>query len=103
MIFLIIAASIVLFLILSKSLFGIVIVRETEVGIVIKKYATKKLEAGQLIALNGEAGFQADTLAPGWQMGYWPWQYTVTRVPMVVIPQGEIGLVVANAGSPIPA
>jgi uncharacterized membrane protein YqiK len=103
MIFLYLAIGLVLFLVLSKSLFGIVIVRETEVGIVIKKYGTRELPAGQLIALNGEAGYQADTLAPGWHLWYWPWQYQVVRAPMVSIPQGEIGLVVANAGTPIPA
>jgi uncharacterized membrane protein YqiK len=61
--------------IFATSLFGIVIVREHEVGIVVKKFGPR-LPAGQLIGLKGEAGFQADTLAPGWHFGYYPWQFS---------------------------
>jgi hypothetical protein len=47
---------------------GLVVIGEREVGIVVKKFTIgrKGLPAGSLIALNGEAGLQADTLAPGW-------------------------------------
>lgn len=44
---------------------GLVIISEREVGIVAKKFSNHSLAAGRLIALNGEAGYQADTLAPG--------------------------------------
>ncbi len=83
---------------------GLVVIGEREVGIVIKKFAFsgQGLPAGRLIALNGEAGLQADTLAPGWHWGYWPWQYSVKKEPVVVIPQGEIALIVAEDGAPIP-
>jgi uncharacterized membrane protein YqiK len=56
-----------------------------------------------LIALNGEAGYQADTLAPGLHFGYFRWQYRVLKTLVTVVPQGEIALVVAAAGAPIPA
>lgn len=91
-----------LLLLLAKSLLGIVVIGELEVGIVAKKFARRNLAAGQLIALEGEAGLQADTLAPGWHFFLWPWQYAVTKEPVVVVPQGEIGLVLANAGAVIP-
>jgi uncharacterized membrane protein YqiK len=80
---------------------GLVVVREQEVGIVAKRFG-RSLPAGRLIAVNGEAGLQADTLSPGYHLGYWPWMYRVTRVPMLVVPQGEIALVVANDGGAIP-
>lgn len=86
----------------ATSLFGIVIIREHEVGIVVKKFGPR-LAAGQLIALKGEAGYQADTLAPGWHFGLFPWQYSVRKVPITVIPQGEIGLVVASDGAALPS
>jgi hypothetical protein len=35
----------------------------------------RRLPAGRIIALNGEAGYQADTLPPGLHVGMWPWQY----------------------------
>ena len=58
------------------SLFGagLVVISEKEVGVVVKKvsFAGHKLPPGRLIALKGEAGYQADTLSPGWHWGYWP-------------------------------
>ncbi len=81
---------------------SLVMISEREVGVVVKKFSTRSLPAGRLVALAGEAGYQADTLAPGWHFGYWLWQYTVLKIPVIVIPQGEIALVVANDGAPIP-
>jgi uncharacterized membrane protein YqiK len=81
---------------------GLIVIGEREVGIVTKKFSAKSLPAGRLIALNGEAGLQADTLPPGWHFGYFPWQYSVHKAPVVVIPQDEIGLIVANDGVAIP-
>jgi uncharacterized membrane protein YqiK len=82
---------------------GLISVGESEVGIVTKKFSTKNLPPGRLVALHGEAGLQADTLAPGWYFGYFPWQYSVKKEPVVSIPQDEIGLIVANDGNQIPA
>lgn len=89
---------------IAISCSGLVIIGEREVGIVVKKvsFAGRKLPPGQLIALDGEAGYQADTLAPGWHLGYWPWQYSVKKDSVVVVPQGEIALLVANDGEAIP-
>lgn len=83
---------------------GLVVIGEREVGIVVKKFALsgRGLPPGQLIALNGEAGYQADTLAPGWHWGYWPWQFSVRKESITVVPQGEIALIVAADGTSIP-
>jgi uncharacterized membrane protein YqiK len=81
---------------------GLIVIGEREVGVVTKKFSRKSLPAGRLIALNGEAGLQADTLAPGWHFGYFPWQYSVQKAALVWIPQDEIGLIVANDGAAIP-
>jgi uncharacterized membrane protein YqiK len=83
---------------------GLVVIGEREVGIVVKKFALsgKGLPPGRLIALNGEAGLQADTLAPGWHWGYFPWQFAVKKEAVVVIPQGEIALIVAADGAQVP-
>ena len=91
----------IILLILMPWLLGAILIDEREVGIVIKKYGSRKLPPGQLIALNGEAGYQADTLAPGLHFGYWFFQYRVLKTDMIRIPAGEIGLVMANAGAPI--
>lgn len=83
---------------------GLVVIGEREVGIVVKKFDLKgrKLPAARLIALNDEAGLQADTLAPGWHWGYWAWQYSVKKEAVIVVAQGEIALIVAADGAPIP-
>lgn len=87
-----------------SALSGLVVISEREVGIVVKKIDPKgrKLPPGRLIALEGEAGYQADTLAPGWHWGYWPLLYSVRKENVTVVPQGEIALLVAADGTSIP-
>ena len=82
---------------------GFVLIRERQAGIVVKRFARKSLEPGRLIALAGEAGYQADLLAPGMHFGYWPWQYRIIKVPVTVVPQGEIALMLAADGAAIPS
>src|SRR5262249_33486571 len=81
---------------------GAVLIQERQVGIVVKRFGGRPLEPGRLVALNGEAGYQADTLAPGLHFGYWRWQYRILKMPVTVVPQGEIALVLAADGAPIP-
>jgi uncharacterized membrane protein YqiK len=88
-------------LVTSPLWLGMVLINEHQVGIVIKRFGARKLAPGQLIALNGEAGYQADALAPGLHFGYWIFQYRVQKDAMVRIQAGKIGLVLANAGAPI--
>ncbi|MBL9185499.1 MAG: flotillin family protein [Verrucomicrobiaceae bacterium] len=95
-------ATLILFFFLIINVFGVVHIGEQQVGLVIKRFAMRSLPPGEIIALNGEAGFQADTLPPGLHFGYWKWQYSVQRMPMVIVPQGELALVVARTGTAIP-
>lgn len=92
---------IIFVIVFGKSLIGLVIINEQEVGVVIKKYGPP-LAPGQLVALKGEAGYQADTLPPGWHFGYQPWHFAVRKMSVTIIPQGQIGLIVAADGSPTP-
>jgi uncharacterized membrane protein YqiK len=81
---------------------GAVLIRERQVGIVVKKFGSRSLPPGRFIALAGEAGYQADTLPPGLHFGYFRWQYRIIKVPVTIVPQGEIALVVAADGAAIP-
>ena len=81
---------------------SLVLIRERQVGIVVKRFSPRSLAPGRLVALEGEAGYQADTLAPGLHFGYWPWQYRIIKVPVTMVPQGEIALVIAADGTAMP-
>ena len=61
----------------------------------------KKLAADQILALNGEAGFQADLLMPGLRFKPWP-VFGVQRHDWVQVPPDHIGLVIAQVGSQLP-
>src|SRR5262249_3806690 len=60
------------------------------------------LPVGRIVALTGEAGYQATMLSPGWHLGYWPWRFKVVKVPVTVVRPGEIALVVAADGEAMP-
>ena len=87
--------------------FGIIIVPDDSIGTVTKKFvifgANSNLPDGQIVALQGEAGYQADSLSPGLHMGLWPWQYAIDLIKFIVIPQGKIGVVQACDGKPLPS
>ncbi len=88
------------------KLFGVIIIPDDSIGLVTKKFvlfgANRDLPPGKIIALKGEAGLQADTLAPGLKTGYWPWQYTVEVRPFLVVPNGQIGIIESSDGKPMP-
>ncbi|MEX8518631.1 MAG: SPFH domain-containing protein [Leptothrix sp. (in: b-proteobacteria)] len=87
-------------------LFGVIIVPDDSIGSVTKKFVlvgdNRTMADGQIIALAGEAGFQADSLSPGLHIGFWPWQFKIDLVKFAVIPQGKIGVVQACDGKPLP-
>lgn len=89
-----------------RVFFGMVIVPEDKIGLVTKKFVlfgdNKSLPDGSIIALNGEPGFQADTLAPGLYWSYWIWQYSVDLAPLTIVPKGQIGLLSAKDGAQLP-
>jgi uncharacterized membrane protein YqiK len=73
------------------------------VGVVEKLWSSAgSVPEGRIIALNGEAGYQADLLRGGIHFGLWRWQYRVHKVPLVTVPQGKIGYVYARDGEPLP-
>ncbi len=88
-------------LLIVKELLGIVIIPEDQVGIVNKKFSSKDMIHGQIIALNGEAGIQADILTVGWHFFYFRWQFEVIRQGLIIVPAGQIALVNAKDGKTV--
>ncbi len=85
-----------------RVFFGVVIVPQDRIGLVTKKFVLmgkQELPEGRIIATKGEAGYQAQTLAPGVYFWKWIWQYQITFQPFTVIPTGKIGLVLAKDGA----
>jgi uncharacterized membrane protein YqiK len=89
-----------------RFFFGMVIVPEDKIGLVTKKFvlfgSNRQLPDGKIIALNGEPGYQADTLAPGLYWAYWVWQFSIEMQDLVVIEKGKLGLVTAKDGLQLP-
>jgi len=82
-------------------LLSLVSIGPSELGLVNKRLARRKLDNDDPIAFNGEAGYQAELLMPGLRFKLWP-IYSVQKHPWVQIPAGEIGVVIAQVGQPLP-
>jgi regulator of protease activity HflC (stomatin/prohibitin superfamily) len=95
---LIIGLIIVVFLILVLP--SIRIIGPTEVGLVTKRFG-KRLPENNPIAFNGEAGYQADLLMPGWRFKFWVY-YSIEKFPWVQVPPGQIGVIIAQIGESPP-
>ncbi len=72
----------------------------TEVGLVRKRLG-RKLPGDNPLALEGEAGYQADLLMPGLRIKF-ILVYAVSKHPWVQVPAGQIGVVLAQVGKPLP-
>lgn len=103
---LLVVFSILFYKFILRVFFGMVIVPEDKIGLVTKKFvlfgADKSLPDGRIIATKGEAGYQAQTLAPGLYWGKWIWQYSIDMTGFTIIPEGKIGLVLSKDGKEIP-
>jgi uncharacterized membrane protein YqiK len=86
---------VVLGLLASFNLIG-----PAEVGLVTKRVG-RKLKDDQLVALHGEAGYQAELLMPGLRIKLWP-IHKVERYPWVQVPPDHIGVVIAQVGEALP-
>lgn len=95
-----VAAAVLLGFVMASS---VRYVGEGQVGIVVKNVGTRSLPEGRIIATSGEKGPQARTLPPGWHLWYWPVVYDVRIERIVTVGDGEIGLLTALDGKPLPS
>src|SRR4026209_1334242 len=89
-----VAGVVVVVSLLAVLLLGTRGIAEDESGLMIKRYGPP-LASGRIIALNGEAGYQARLLPPGWHVGLWRWRFKIEKVPVPVVQPGEIAPLVA--------
>lgn len=77
-------------------------VGENSLGVVSKNIGFKSLPPGKIVATAGEKGPQAAILPPGWHPWYWPFIYDIEVEELTTIPEGQIGLLSASDGLPLP-
>src|ERR1700761_4047634 len=83
-------------------LLGIVYIPHTQVGTIEKIWSGRgSLREGQIIARNGEAGYQARFLRGGIHFGLYPWQYRIHKEPLVTVAEGKMAYVYARDGVPL--
>ncbi|TDT61358.1 SPFH domain-containing protein [Fonticella tunisiensis] len=91
---------IILGVIVLLWLLGFRIIPSNKIGIVEKWWSPKGSLNEQIIALNGEAGYQPEVLRGGIHFKT-PLMYKVHKAPLVTIPQGQIAYVFARDGKPL--
>jgi uncharacterized membrane protein YqiK len=96
-----IAAAVAALIVVVVVLKSVHRIGPSEVGLVTKKLAFRKLKGDNPIAFRGEAGYQAELLMPGLRFRFWP-VFSVVRHPWVQVPAGEVGVVIAQVGTPLP-
>jgi len=98
--FSLIAVLVLLVIVAFVVLRSLVSIGPAEVGLVTKKFSFRKLGDDDIIAFNGEAGFQADLLMPGLRFKLWP-IFATSKHPWVQVPAGEIGVIISQVGAPL--
>ncbi|HEY8665516.1 MAG TPA: SPFH domain-containing protein [Tepidisphaeraceae bacterium] len=97
-----VAVALFVLFILAFSALGMRYIPNNRVGVIEKLWSSGgSVREGQIIAINGEAGYQAWLLRGGVHFFYWPWQYRIHKVPLVTVSQGKIGYVYARDGQPL--
>ncbi len=79
---------------------SVVYVPNSRVGIKEKLWSLKGSVENGLIALNGEAGYEAKLLRGGFHFLI-PFMYKIHREDLVLVPQGQIAYVFARDGKPL--
>jgi len=88
-----------IFLILSTSF---TIIPSDKVGHMNRVYFAKNMKSGQVIALSGQKGPQAEILPPGLQFRIMlNILYDIEKLDMVEVPDGKYGYLIAKDGIPL--
>ncbi|MFA5080906.1 MAG: SPFH domain-containing protein [Candidatus Paceibacterota bacterium] len=94
---------VIIVLVVLMSLYllkGLFVIRDDKVGILTRKMGGQAMPQGQIIALKGEVGIQADYLMPGL---YWrfPLFWRIEKAPVTKIEANQVGTVYSIDGLPL--
>ncbi|OAI40573.1 hypothetical protein AYO38_05730 [bacterium SCGC AG-212-C10] len=73
-----------------------------QIGILERRYVGRSLPEGRVVAMRGEVGIQARVLPPGLHVLI-PFLYKVTKQPMMVVAEDEVGIVESIDGRALEA
>src|ERR1035438_6833544 len=93
----IVVVAVLFVIVVFKSIYSI---GPTQIGVVRKRLGAK-LPGNNPVAFKGEAGYQAELLMPGLRFQF-VLVYAVTKHMWVQVPAGQIGVVIAQVGEPLP-
>jgi uncharacterized membrane protein YqiK len=79
---------------------GVRIIRNNECAVVEEWWSIRGSLTDRIISLDGEAGYQPTVLRGGIHFKPW-WHYKIHRIPLVTVPQGQIGYIFARDGVPL--
>ena len=95
------AATAILAIVFFISL-SVVYVGKDEIVLKDRIYFGDSMPIGQVVALEGQKGAQADVIMPGFKfIPFVRFIYDLESVPMVEIPENQYGLIVAKDGKPL--
>ena len=98
----VVAVKILFTVAILLAIVGVRYIPHRRVGILEKWWSLRgSLGQGRIIALAGEAGFQAQVLRGGLYIGFPFWMYRLHTEPLVTIAEGRIGYIYARDGSPL--
>src|SRR3954468_20559792 len=98
----IVLVGIFLLVLVITAAVGVRYIPHRRVGILEKLWSERgSLGQGRILALQGEAGYQARVLRGGLYFGYPFWMFRVHTVPLVTIAEGRVGYVYARDGQPL--
>jgi regulator of protease activity HflC (stomatin/prohibitin superfamily) len=79
---------------------SIVIVNGVQIAVLERRWLGRSIPEGRVVAMSNEVGIQARSLGPGLHVLI-PFLYRVTKSPLMVIGESEVGLVDSIDGAPI--
>jgi regulator of protease activity HflC (stomatin/prohibitin superfamily) len=98
---LVITSAVIVVGLLILAYYSIVIVTGSEMAVMERRWFGKKMPQGRVVAMGNEVGIQARTLGPGLHFLI-PFIYVARKYPFIEIKDGEIGIIEAIDGNPIP-
>jgi uncharacterized membrane protein YqiK len=97
------ALAAIILILAALGLVGCRYIPHNRVGVIEKLWSPKgSLKGGRIVASHEEAGFQTRLLRGGLHFGFYPFQFSVHKQPLITVAEGKIAYLYARDGQPLP-